>query len=225
MQHRTTVALVALQFMLVIEASGQQNIIKTVAGSDGPTGGTAAAVGLEWTDGLAVDGNGNYYFSVPTLNRVYKVDPTGQLSVAAGNGIWGFGGDGGPAANAELIQTLGVAVDVFGNLYLADSGNYRIRRVDAATGIITTIAGTGVGCPGSNPCGDGGPATNAQLNNPQSVAVDAAGDVFIADPVSARVRRVSAATGIITTVAGNGTMCSQSTAPLRRWRRGHKRPA
>lgn len=142
MRRRTVVALVAFQLMLGIEASGQKNIINTVAGSSGPTSGTAAAVGIEWTYGLAVDGNGNYYFSVPTLNRVYKVDPTGQLSVAAGNGIRGFGGDGGPAANAELGQTLGVAVDVFANLYLADSGNQRIRRVDAATGTIITIAGT-----------------------------------------------------------------------------------
>ena len=120
----------------------------------------------------------------------------------------GFSGDGGPALGAMLSLPAGVAVDSSGNLFIADEMNNRVRRVDATTGIITTVAGSGV-CK-SGKCtagfsGDDGPATKAELNHPHSVALDAEGNLFICDLLNLRVRRVDHATGIITTVAGKGT--------------------
>jgi sugar lactone lactonase YvrE len=123
------------------------------------------------------------------------------ITTVAGTGVFGFNGDGIPATSARLANPLGVAVDSAGNLIIADTLNHRTRRVDAATGIITTVAGNGLS--GFN--GDGGPATSARLNVPIAVGVDSAGNLFIADVFNRRIRRVDAATGIITTVAGNGT--------------------
>jgi sugar lactone lactonase YvrE len=116
---------------------------------------------------------------------------TGVITTVAGTGSFDFlsGGDGGPAAGASLAYPYGVAVDAVGNLYVSDDVNYRVRRVDAATGVITTAAGTGV--PGYG--GDGGPATGARLTYPYGVAVDAAGNLFIADTGNSRVRKVAAA--------------------------------
>jgi sugar lactone lactonase YvrE len=119
----------------------------------------------------------------------------------AGSGLAGATGDGGPATAATLNLPNGVFVDRSGNLYVADSGNHLIRRVDVTTGNITTIAGLGV--PGFS--GDGGLATQAELNDPRRVIADAAGNVFVADIGNARVRRIDAATGVITTVAGGGS--------------------
>ena len=120
------------------------------------------------------------------------------ITTVAGTGERGFGGDGGPATAALLAGPVDVALDGAGNLFIADGPNHRVRRVDAATGVITTVAGTGEGGFG----GDGGPATAAQLGFPSDVALDGAGNLFIAS--GGRVRRVDAATGIITTVAGTG---------------------
>jgi len=125
---------------------------------------------------------------------------TGDIETIAGNGSFGYSGDGGPATSAALRNPYGVALDNAGNLYIADTFNNRIRRVDATTGIITTVAGTGV----AGYAGDGGPAINARLNAPVDVALDAGGNLYIADYVNHRIRRVDASTGIITTVAGTG---------------------
>jgi hypothetical protein len=103
--------------------------------------------------------------------------------------VAGYGGDGGPAADAPLNGPAGVALDAAGNLFITDSGNGRVRRVDAMTGVITTVAGTG----GFGSGGDGGPAASALLRNPHGVAVDAAGNLYIADTYNQRVRRVAAA--------------------------------
>ncbi|MCA2997340.1 MAG: hypothetical protein ING75_01940 [Rhodocyclaceae bacterium] len=124
-----------------------------------------------------------------------------NITTLAGNGLGGFGGDGGPATSASLYYAQDVAVDSAGNLYVADSANNRIRKITAATGIITTIAGDGT--PGFS--GDNGPATSARLNDPRNVAVDGAGNVYIADSSNNRIRKITAATGVITTFAGNGT--------------------
>lgn len=123
-----------------------------------------------------------------------------DINTAAGNGIAGFSGDGGPATSASLNRPQGVAVDASGNLYVVDTDNHRIRRV-ATNGVITTVAGTGAAGMG----GDGGPATSARLNLPRAVAVDANGNLFIADRGNNRIRKVQA-NGTISTIAGTGVV-------------------
>jgi len=182
-------------FFAIQVANGQN--ITTVAGGPPPNNIPALSASLGQPEGVAADKSGNFYFVSQGLSSVFKVDPTSTLSLVAGNGIFGFSGDGGPATAASLNSPHTVAVDGSGNLFIADGGNGRIRRVDAATGIITTVAGGGC-CS----LGDGGPATSA-LVSPWGVAVDSSGNLFIAE--GSRIRRVDHATGIITTVAGNGT--------------------
>ena len=161
-------------------------------------GGPAVEAELYNPAGVAVDGAGNLYIADASNNGIRKVDSTGTITTIAGTGELGFSGDGGPAVEAELYDPAGVAVDSAGNLYIADSGNQRIRKVDS-TGTITTIAGTGeLGF-----SGDGGPAVEAELRSPRGVAVDSAGNVYIADYRNRRIRKVDS-TGTITTIAGTG---------------------
>ena len=122
------------------------------------------------------------------------------ITTVAGNGSIGYSGDGGPATNAQFSNPISVALDAAGNMYVADYNNHRIRKINAATNIITTIAGTGT----AGFSGDGGPAINAALNNPADLCIDAAGNIYLTDNQNFRVRKIEAATGIITTVAGNG---------------------
>jgi hypothetical protein len=147
---------------------------------------------------VARDSSGNLFIA-EQANQVLKLGSNGVMTVVAGTGQTGFSGDGGTATNATLNDPCGVAVDANGNLYIADAGNNRIRAVNP-NGIITTVAGNGAAAY----AGDGGVATNASLSQPAYVAVDAAGDLFIADGANGRIREVNAS-GIITTVAGNGT--------------------
>src|SRR5439155_418716 len=128
------------------------------------------------------------------------VAATGIIHTVAGNGNFGFSGDGGPAPDAELVTPSGVFVDISGNIFIADTGNARIREVVAATGIIQTVAGNGT----NGYSGDGGPATSATINVPSDVYADSAGNLFVADSFNNRIRKVVAATGDIQTVAGNG---------------------
>jgi sugar lactone lactonase YvrE len=150
---------------------------------------------------VAVDAAGNLLIADSGNQRIRRVDgTTGIITTVAGNGTYGFSGDGGAATSASLAYPYGVAVDAAGNLLIADYGNQRIRQVDGTTRIITTVAGKGT----YGFSGDGGPATDASLNNPLGVAVDGAGNLLIADTYNQRIRRVDGTTGIITTVAGNG---------------------
>src|SRR5205823_1064587 len=126
---------------------------------------------------------------------------TGIIMTVAGNGQPGFSGDGGPATAASLNFPISVAVDEDRNLYIADSLNHRIRKVASATGSITTVAGSGR----FGFSGDGGPATAASLWFPDGITLDSSGNLFIADTFNNRIRNVVAATGIITTLAGNGS--------------------
>ena len=160
--------------------------------------GLAVAAGVSAPEDLAVDGAGNLYIADRGNHRVRRVDAAGIITTFAGTGEEGFSGDGGPAVGALLKRPSGVAVDGVGNLYIADSGNHRIRRVDAA-GIITTIAGS----EGYGSIGDNGPAVEASLYYPYRVAVDGSGNLYIVDGFNRRIRRVDPA-GTITTIVGIG---------------------
>ncbi len=244
----------------VRKVSAGTGTITTVVGtgSEGYSGdgGPAISAQLGWVTSLAFDGSGDLYLG--DLQRIRRVSATtGIITTVAGSGDWGFAGDGGPATSAQLQLSYGVAVDGLGNIYIADTNNKRIRKVTAATGVITTVAGGGTAYPfgesatsagisqpygvavdGSGNLyipvarcigevvaatgiiervagtsgerqggysGDGGPATSAQLAYPEGLAVDVAGNLYIADSDNDVVRKVAAATGIITTVAGGGS--------------------
>ena len=181
-----------------VDSSG---IITTVAGTRdyGPAGdgGLAVSAWLWSPTGVVVDVAGNVYIADSRNHRIRKVDTSGVITTLAGSGGGpAFGGDGGLAVSAWLFYPTGVVVDVAGNVYIADSRNHRIRKVDTS-GIITTVAGSG----GSG-FGDGGPAVSALLNYPRGVAVDGAGNLYIA-AFGGRIRKVDTS-GVITTVAGTG---------------------
>jgi hypothetical protein len=184
--------------------------IQTVAG-DGQwvleqDGGLATTTDLDLPSGVALDGAGNLYIADSAHNRIREVAAsTGIISTVAGNGNGAFGGDGGlaTAAIASLNTPSRIALDGAGNLYIADTGNNRIRMITAATGIITTVAGNGAPGSAAN-VGDGSLATAANLNSPGGITLDVSGNLYIADTGNHRIRKVDSSTGIITTVAGSG---------------------
>jgi uncharacterized protein (TIGR03437 family) len=198
-----------------------RGIITTVAGSGNPgysgDGGPAVGAQLSGPTGVAVDGAGNV-FLVDTFNsRIRKISSGGIITTAAGNGFYSYSGDGGPATSAQLYGPSGVALDGNGNLFIADSGNNRVRQL-SSNGVITGVAGNSPSCaapfgPPAGPCGgysgDGAVATSAQLNHPGGVAVDSAGNLFIADSGNNRIRKVSL-DGILSTVAGTAGVGSQA---------------
>jgi sugar lactone lactonase YvrE len=180
-------------------------LIYTIAGSGtfgySGDGGPATIADLNYPNGAVMDGAGNLYIADTGNSLIRKVAAgTGIISTFAGNGIAGFTGDKGPATSAELYQPLGLAIDSAGNLYISDSFESVVRKVTASTGIITTVAGNGK----SGYSGDGGPATAASLSSPIGIALDSKGNLYIADSSANRIRKVTATTGTITTVAGNG---------------------
>ena len=194
-----------------IRRVGIDGIIETIAGTGDAglsgDGGPATEALLNYPADVAVDSKGNIYIADSLNNRIRVVDPDGIITTFAGSGtepqvgsggalVGGFSGDGGLATEAELDRPQGVAVDRTGNVYIGDTENHRLRKVNAFSGVITTIAGTGERDFG----GDGGSATEAKLNSPTGIAIDGA-DIYFCDYRNHRVRVVDI-TGIITTFAG-----------------------
>ncbi len=186
-------------FMTTIAGNG-------VAGYSGD-GGAANQAALSSPAGVAVDAAGNVYIADRVNNRIRKVAAvSGIISTVAGNGTIGYSGDGGQATAAELNNPLGIAVDAYGNIYIADAGNNCIRKVLANSGIISTIAGNGT----AGFSGDNQLATAAQLNNPAGIALDISGNIYIADNLNNRIRKIAAGSQTITTIAGGGICPSGS---------------
>jgi len=193
-------------------------IITTVAGTgaaaDSGDEGPAVEAGVSQPTGITVDAAGDLYFS-SSWSRVRKVIVrTGIIETVAGQFDTSFGGDNGPAVDALFWDPVPSAVNKSGNLYIADYENSRVRMVAADTGIVTTVAGSGSCASSPSPfntlvCqggfrGDGGPATDAALNYPESVASDLSGNLYIADTINHRIRWVDATSGLINTIAGDG---------------------
>ena len=179
--------------------------LKAIAGNgvagDTGDGGPATAAEINQPGGIGFDPAGNLYIADTQAAVVRKVSPTGIISTFAGTGVRGFSGDGGPATQAQLLLPFSVVSDATGNIFIQDTGNYVIRRVDKSTGIITTYAGT-PGAPGY--AGDGGPASAAHFNQNQGARFDAAGNFFVPQCARPSIRRIDTA-GNISTVAGNFT--------------------
>ena len=213
-------SLTALPLTLRAQAPGT---ILTVAGKTPPPeipgdGGPATQARLIQPQDVLIDNSGNLYIADTFQHRIRKVDPSGTITTFAGDGFLDvpndinlregrFTGDDGPATMASLNFPTGMLMDAAGNLYIADSVNQRVRKVDT-NGVITTFAGNGAIDPSAPTprgffTGDGGPATQAGLSGPNAIAVDATGNIYIADALNHRIRKVDT-TGIITTVAGSG---------------------
>jgi sugar lactone lactonase YvrE len=186
----------------ILSISYTAQTIYTFAGNgiagNGGDNGMANLAQFTFPMDVACDINGNIYVCDYSDNRIRKINPSGIISTFAGTGVQGFSGDGGQALNAQLYAPVAITTDLLGNVYIADEGNIRVRKIDP-TGIITTIAGTGI--QGSN--GDGGLASLAQLNFPRGIAIDATGNLFIADVNNQKIRKIDPS-GIISTFAGTG---------------------
>lgn len=186
----------------MVRKVGTNGTITRLAGTGvkgyGGEGTNAVDAWMNLPTAIVVDSAGVVYVSDTLNNRVRKITTDGKISGVAGTGQPNANGDGGPATEAALQGPEGLAFDSAGNLYIADTFNHRIRKV-APDGIITTVVGTGT--PGFS--GDGGPATQAQLNYPRSVYMDASGTLYIADTLNNRIRAVTE-NGVIATIAGSG---------------------
>ena len=193
----------------VRKINAKNGLITTVAG-----GGTSSADGVPATSEslgglsyLAVDAAGDIF--VTNGNAVKSIDAvTGIITTIAGAATAGYSGDGGIASLASLNGPTGICVDATNNIFIVDAGNNRIRKITAATGIITTIAGTGT----SGYSGDGGAATAAKISDVTAICVNTAGDIYFSDQSTTRIRKVAAVTGIISAIAGNRSGCIYGTA-------------
>jgi trimeric autotransporter adhesin len=203
----TLAGLAGLAALAASGAGAQTGNITTVAGG-GPNNLPQASANLNFPSGVTRDANGNTYVAVQSDHRIYKVSSAGTLTIFAGV-VQGYSGDGGPATSANLNNPHSVFLDGTGNVYISDSGNGLIRKIDTS-GTITTVAGNfdGNTCPGeTDSIGDGCPATLATLADPDGIFVDAAGNIFIADEGNCAVREVTAANGIIQVIAGIADSC------------------
>ena len=198
------IIIVILLFAMLQIVNAQ--IITTIAGDSvvGYNGDGILAINAELNGpyDVAVDVNGNLYIADFNNSRIRKVTiSTGMISTIVGTGTAGYNGDGILAINAELNHPRSIILDSSGNIYISDVVNRRIRKITISTGLISTLAGTGVA--GYN--GDGILADTAQLNYPNAIALDASGNIYIADKLSERIRKIDVSTGLISTIAGTGT--------------------
>lgn len=194
-----------LTLTLMLADPGQAPILETVAGNGqadlGSLAGPALATPVGSPFGVEIGPDGALYVTEVAHHRVRRVDlSTGQLTTVAGCGRKGYSGDGGPAIDAELNEPYEVRFDAAGNMFFVEMQNHLVRRVDAKTGLISTVAGTGE----AGFAGDGGPAINAKFRKPHSIALDDRGGLYIADIGNHRIRRVDLKTGRIETIAGTG---------------------
>lgn len=191
-------------YLWQFNGSNVPNQIITVAGNGSNSysgdNGLATSAALNTPSGLCIDSNGNMYIADSGNNRIRKVATNGIITTIAGNGTAGYGGDGGAAISAELNSPAGVAIDSLGRLYISDSLNSRIRRVNT-NNVISTFAGNGT----AGYSGDNGAATNAELSNPFGLSLDIYGNLYLADSRNQRIREVTTG-GIITTIAGDGVI-------------------
>jgi len=204
----STLLALVLQTASTQPVFAQEDVITTAVGG-GPNDIPAVQSDVNQPNAVAVDAAGNYYIAAYGAYRVYKVDTSGTLTIAAGYGTSGYTGDGVPggALSAKLNSPSGVAVDESGNIYISDYNNCVVRKVDT-TNTITTIAGTGA-CGYTSDYPTPVQATGARLNSPRALALDTSGNLYIADYGNCRIRKMVLATGMITTVAGSGA-CSFS---------------
>jgi streptogramin lyase len=163
-------------------------------------GGPAIKAQLDDPTGIVRGSDGALYICDTANHRIRKVAPDGKISTIAGTGEGGWSGDGGPATGARLNEPYEVRLDPAGDIFWVERLSHTVRKCDAKTGVITTIAGIGT----NGFSGDGGPATQAKLNEPHSIGFDKAGDLYIADVRNHRLRKVDMKTGTISTFAGTG---------------------
>ena len=192
--------------VLIAPVAGSAGEISTLAGTGRPgfsgDGGLAVEAQINNPFGVELGPDGHIYFCDTGNHAIRKIErKTGVITTVAGTGgVKGYAGDGGTATEAKLFEPYELRFDEDGNLFFVEMKNHLVRRVDARTGVITTVAGSGEQGFG----GDGGPATEAKLNRPHSIVLDENGDLYICDIGNHRVRKVDAETGVITTYCGNG---------------------
>jgi streptogramin lyase len=178
--------------------------LATVAGSGskgfGGDGGPATEAQLSDPSGITRGPDGSLYICDTANHRIRKVTPDGRIATLAGTGEKGWSGDGGPATAAKLDEPYEVRLDPAGNVYWVERLSHCVRRLDAKTGVVSTVAGTGT----AGFSGDGGPASKAELSDPHSIGFDKAGDLYICDVKNHRIRKVDIKTGTISTFAGTG---------------------
>jgi sugar lactone lactonase YvrE len=189
---------------LALNSAAAEPVIDTVAGTGQPDPngdqGDALKVNIGDPFGVEIGPDGSLYVTEVRNHRVWRIDRnSGHAQVAAGCSEKGYSGDGGPAIEARLNEPYEIRFDAQGNWYFVEMQNHTIRRVDARTGVISTVAGTGI----AGFSGDGGPATQAQMNQPHSIALDGQGGLYVADIQNHRIRRIDLTTGVIETIAGS----------------------
>lgn len=202
--NRSTASVLLVIPLLIASAGASPPSIRTVAGTGekglAGDGGAAKDARLNDPCGLAVGPDGALYVCDTANHAIRRIDSGQTIATVAGTGERGYSGDGGPATKATLNEPYEVRFDKAGNLFFVERLNHCVRRVDAKTGVISTVAGTGK----AGFSGDGGPATKAQLRDPHSIQFGPDGSLYVADVLNHRVRRIEMSTGVITTFAGTG---------------------